>query len=190
MKEGLSPEYLWRRARERDPTLMLKKESIRPAFIEKDKKARLDFALRMLQKPPEFLHSIVFMDESSVPFIPLPERHIAVKGEDVLHTDRRVPHDKRQIVYIHYLLAVCYATGLVKMEILSYTKGYDARTQFYVSVCCCCCCCPHLNWADPVMQPIAGGVHDEAHAVLPCDPVNCMPQRSVPAGAVLPVQPH
>ena len=91
---------------------MLKKESIRPAFSEKDKQIRYEFALKMLQEPPEFLHSIVFMDESSVPFTPAPQRQVAVKGEDVLHTDERVPHDKRQITNLHYLLAVCYATGL------------------------------------------------------------------------------
>lgn len=143
--EGYSPAYLWKRALDRDSTLMLKKESIRPAFSEKDKQIRYEFALKMLQQPPEFLQSIVFMDESSVPFLPAPQRQIAVIGEDVLHTDKRVPHDSRQIQRIHYLLAVCYATGLVKLEILSFTKGYDAPIQFYVSRCCRCCCLPHLN---------------------------------------------
>jgi hypothetical protein len=137
VEQGYAPEYLWRRALERDKTLMLKKESIRPAFSAKDKQIRYEFALKMLQEPPEFLHSIVFMDESSVPFTPAPQRQVAVKGEDVLHTDERVPHDKRQITNLHYLLAVCYATGLVKLEILSFTKGYDAPIQFYVSACCC-----------------------------------------------------
>ena len=73
--EGYSPAYLWKRALDRDSTLMLKKESIRPAFSEKDKQIRYEFALKMLQQPPEFLQSIVFMDESSVPVLPAPQRH-------------------------------------------------------------------------------------------------------------------
>ena len=149
--EGLSPAYLWRRATEVDAELMLKKESIRPAFSERDKKTRFEFALKMLQEPPEFLHSIVFVDESSVPVTPVAGRQIAEKGEDVLHTDIRVPHDFRQTPYIHYMLAVCYAVGLVKLEILSFTKGYDDPTQFYVSAHCYL---PHLKWAYPTHQDI------------------------------------
>lgn len=169
---GFDPAYLWRRACRKDPKLMLKKESIRPEFSDEDKQIRYEFAMKMLQQPPEFLHSIVYIDESSVPFKPSAQRQIAVIGEEVVHTDKRVPHHPSQLIQLHYLLAVCYATGLVKLEILSFTKGYHDPIQFFVSVGCCM---PHLNWSNSVFQPIAGSVHDEAHVVLTCGTVNCMP---------------
>ena len=131
--------HLWRRAKQRDPKLTMKLETLKPEYTEEEKQRRYEFALQLLQQPPEFLRSIVWLDESSVPLSPEPIKWIGRKGEDLLQTDRRAAKDKRKITYIHYLLAVCYAHGLVRLSILSYTKGYDNPIQFYVSAAACLC---------------------------------------------------
>lgn len=137
--QGHSPLYLWRRAKQRDPKLTMKLETLKPEYTEEEKQRRYEFALQLLQQPPEFLRSIVWLDESSVAINPKRSQRIGRKGEDLLSTDRRVVKDKRQIQYIHYLLAVCYAHGLVRLSILSYTKGFDNPIQYYVSAAACLC---------------------------------------------------
>lgn len=128
-----TPQHLWRVAKVEDPKLRFVMESLKPAFTEAEMKERVEFCYKMLSEPPEWLHGIVFMDESSVPLSPRPIHVIGRKGEEALRLDPRTRKDKRQVEYIHYLLSVCWATGLVKLDILSYTDGYNDPVQYYVS---------------------------------------------------------
>lgn len=120
-------------ARKEDPRLAFVKPVLKPAYTDKELEERAKFAAAMLLEPPEWLHGMVWVDESSVPVDPQPQRVIGLKGHEILLTDKRKVTDVRKVPYIHYMLAVSWATGLVKMDILSYTKGYHDPVQYYVS---------------------------------------------------------
>ncbi|KAL4431248.1 hypothetical protein ABPG75_006504 [Micractinium tetrahymenae] len=94
---------------------------------------RYNFCIDMLSQPPEYLHSIIWEDESSVPYDPQPQKVIGQRGKEILITDPRKHTDKRHVPYIHYALAVCWAAGLLDFRILSYTKGYDCPIEYHVS---------------------------------------------------------
>lgn len=144
----VTPDYLWRQAKQVDSRLTFKDTSVKPAFTKEEMEERYNFCMDMLSEPPEWLHGIIWEDESSVPCCPQPIRVMGRRGDEVLFTDARVRHDKRNIPWIHYMLSVCWATGLVKFDILSYTTKYDAPVQYYVSHpgCCCSLPCSPLPW--------------------------------------------
>lgn len=129
----VKPEYLWRKAKQHDPKLRFKMTVVKPEFTEEEKLERVNFCLKMLAEPPEWLNGIVWVDESSVPFDPKPCKAIGRAGEELLTPDPRAHHHNASIPWIHYLLAVNYAVGLVKIDILSYTKGHFDPVQYYVS---------------------------------------------------------
>jgi hypothetical protein len=131
--KGCTPAYLAKRAKDANPKIRIAHETLKYQFTAAEKERRLKFAIEMLAQPPEFLRSIVWIDESSVPLVPAARTYIGTRGDNYTRTDPRIPGDRRRIPYIHYILAVCYAEGLVKMDILSYTKGYANPIQFYVS---------------------------------------------------------
>ena len=131
--QGHSVAYLARRAHESNRKIRLGHETLKYQFSAAEKRRRLAFAIEMLNQPPEFLKSIVWVDESSVPLVPAPRTYIGTAGDNYTRTDPRIPSDRRKIPYIHYILAVCYAEGLVQLDILSFTKGYANPVQYYVS---------------------------------------------------------
>jgi hypothetical protein len=133
VQQGFTPEYLARKAKKADPTLKVGIEILRPEYTAEEKLRRYNFCLSMLEQPPEFLQSIVWIDESSVPIDPAALTYIGTKGQYYTRTDPRRHKDKRQITYIHYILAVCYAHGLVHMDVLSFTHEYHDSVQYYVS---------------------------------------------------------
>lgn len=163
-----SSEYLWRACKRSDPALQFKKESVKPAFTDEEMQERVDFCYKMLNEPPEWLHGIVYMDESSVPLSPRPVLVIGRKGQEALAVDARIRKDKRQIEYIHYMLSVCWATGLVKLDILSFTKGYDDPVQYKASVplhpaahpCLPVCCPAHLERCATLVLVITGSIEE------------------------------
>ena len=128
-----SAAYLWRQAKLADPTLTMKQTTVKPEFTEAEKEERLEFCMELLNQPPEWIKGIVWEDESSVPLCPQPMRVIGHKGEEALFTDPRIPADKRKIPWIHYCLSTCWATGLLRMDILSYTKDAEDPIQYQVS---------------------------------------------------------
>lgn len=131
---GLSVAYLRARARDINPKLMLKVERLKPEFSDADKERRVKFCKEMLDKPPEFVKSIVWIDESSVPLTPVPQTYIGERGEErYTRTDPRMGKTVWDKPRLYYLLAVCYATGLVKLDILSFTPGYEDPVQYLVS---------------------------------------------------------
>jgi hypothetical protein len=162
----VSPDYLWRKAREFEPKLTFIKTTVKPKFTKAQMEERFAFCMDMLEKGEgltDFLHSIVWEDESSVPLEPQPLRVIGLRGREVLVQDPRKHTDKRKIPWIHYMLSVCWATGLVKLDILSYTPGYDDPIQFYVSVPALarprfCPHAPHLARSLPVLLAVAASV--------------------------------
>lgn len=132
-RTGVTPEHLWVLARQVDPSLKFVKPVLKPEYTKAELEERVQFCFDMLNEPPEWLRGIVWVDESSVPLDPQPQKVIGHKGKETLLTDPRKITDKRKVPHIHYMLAVCWATGLVKMDILSYTKGYNDPVQYYVS---------------------------------------------------------
>jgi hypothetical protein len=132
---GVTMEYIFTRAQLADPTLVIKKAVLRPEFTTQEQEQRCEFALKMLNEPPEWLKGIVFMDESSVPVDPQPQTYIGERGKEYVKTDKRKRKHPLQIPRLHYELAVCYATGLLSLDILSFTSGYDDPVQYYVSGC-------------------------------------------------------
>jgi hypothetical protein len=155
-----TPEYLWRQAKQADPRLQFKWTTVKPAFTEEEKLQRINFCLAMLSEPPEWLRGIVWMDESSVPFTIKPIRVIGRRGKEALQTDSRIARDKRKIPYIHYMLSVCWATGLVRMDILSFSAGAHDPVQYYVSVGCRCpaACTPTSSLGHLVFLCVAARV--------------------------------
>lgn len=162
---------------------------------------RVEFCYKMLSEPPEWLHGIVFLDESSVALSPKPQRVICRRGKEALVTDPRTRKDKRQIQYLHYMLSVCWATCLVKLDILSFTKGYVDPVQYYVSGCCpppaaarqpppswSACSLAHLHARFLHFLSIAGSVQYELHLGLLGGQVDCLVQERRPELAVLEVQ--
>lgn len=139
---GVKLDYLWRQAKRVDPKLCFKDTTVKPEFTKTEMEQRCNFCMDMLNEPPEWLHGIIWEDESSVPVCPQHTRVIGRHGEEALVTDKRMARDVRQVPWLHYWLAVCWATGLVKFDILSYTRKYDAPVQYYVSHPGCCCCLP------------------------------------------------
>lgn len=149
LARGLTWQHIKKRAKSVDKTLRIRKAELKPAFSNKHKQARYDFCMDMLSKPPEFLQSIVWVDESSVPFVPAPPHYVGNIGDHYTVTDSRVPKDKRHTLYIHYILAVCYATGLVRLDILSFTPGYDNPIQYQVSATASFAHLPLANATQP-----------------------------------------
>lgn len=133
----VSPDYLWRQCRKHNPKLRFIKTTVKPKFTPAQKEKRMKFCMDMLEKGDNlaaFLHSIVWEDESSVPLDPQPLRVIGLRGQEALEADPRKHTDVCQVPWLHYMLSVCWATGLVKLDILSWTPGYDDPIQFFVSV--------------------------------------------------------
>ena len=56
-------------------------EILRPEYTAEEKLRRYNFCLSMLEQPPEFLQSIVWIDESSVPIDPAALTYIGTKGQ-------------------------------------------------------------------------------------------------------------
>lgn len=132
-RSGVSPDYLWRCAKKKDPKLRFKLTAVKPEFTDKELRERVLFCYKLLAEPPEWLHGMVWIDESSVPLCPMPYMAIGRAGAEILVTDKRKPHHAKKTPWIHYLLAVNWAVGLVKMDILSFTPGFNDTMQFYVS---------------------------------------------------------
>ncbi len=124
-RTGVTADYLWRKARAKDPKLTFKGITIKPKYTEDELDKRFTFCLDMLSAGMPYLRSIVFIDESSVALDPQSTLAIGRKGTELLVIDPRKQRDKREVTWIHYLLATCWATGLLTFEILSFTKGWD-----------------------------------------------------------------
>lgn len=186
-----SAAYLWRQAKKADPTLTMKNTTAKPEFTEEEKKERFDFCINLLSQPPEWIKAIVWEDESSVPFCPMPMRVIGHKGEEALFTDPRIPADKRKIPWIHYCMSTCWATGLLRMDILSYTTDADDPIQYQVSAPMQCCPRPaHLSALHSIRLSIAASVVLELVFGAEGGQSNCSVNLLFPLAAVLVVQPQ
>lgn len=154
-----SAAYLWRKAKEADPKLTMKMTTAKPEFTEEEKEERYNFCMDLLNEPPEWIKGCVWEDELSVPFCPMPMRVIGHKGEEALFTDPRIPTDKRKIPWIHYCMATCWAKGLLRMDILSYTKQAEDPIQYQVSALLQYCPCPaHLCTLHSILFVIAASI--------------------------------
>jgi len=185
-----TPEYLWRRAKKADPNLQFRFTTVKPAFTEEEKLQRINFCLAMLSEPPEWLHGIVWLDESSVPFTVRPIRVIGRRGTEALQTDPRIPRDKRKIPYLHYMLSVCWATGLVRMDILSFSAGAHDPVQYYVSVGCRCAaaCTPTSSLGHLVFLCVAARVEPQLLPRGPGSKLHCLVNCTRPVCTVQVVQ--
>lgn len=134
--KGLTPAHLYQAARRVDPAFKLGLEVLKPAFSRGDKRQRTEYSAAALQQPDSWRKSIVYMDEGSVQLQPKPRHFLGHRGEEQLRTDSRCKRDPRQIQSLHFLLAVCWATGLLQLLPLSHSAGYEAPRIYYVSNYC------------------------------------------------------
>ena len=99
-RTGVTPDYLWRKARAKGPQLAFKGITIKPVYTKAEVDKRCEFCLDMLTKGTEFLHSIVWIDESSVPVDPQRTLAIGRKGQELLVVDPRKHRDIREVPWI------------------------------------------------------------------------------------------
>jgi hypothetical protein len=186
----VTPDYLWRKAKERDPKLAFKGITIKPTYTEEEKDKRFTFALDMLTAGTDFLHSIVRIDVSSVPVDPQRTLAIGRKGQELLVIDPRKKRDKREASWIHYLLATCWAVGLVKCDILSFTPDYDNPNDPVFHVSAAAKPCPaHHGWAVAFWFVVSRSVEHEPLAAWLGGPVQSLSNLLVPNTEVQVVQP-
>lgn len=130
---GYSAAYVWRRCREVEPKLALKREVLKRALSARTRQLRYTIAKRSMRYSMRTLMRVVWLDEGRVFLRPKPRLYVGLKGEEYLREDARLNTGRGTGGQISYMLAVNGIMGLVYCGILSCSTGVDPALKYKVS---------------------------------------------------------
>lgn len=109
LNRGVTFRYLWEHGKLGDPTLRMRTVVLRDALTEDHKRMRFHKAKELLRKSQKWLHTVIFIDEATVPWHTTPMHYIAnagteeFKAHDTMHARHSALKDP-----LRYILAVNY----------------------------------------------------------------------------------
>lgn len=109
LTHGVTFRYLWEHGKLGDPTLRMRTATLRDALTIQQMRDRLHKAKQLRRKPKKWLHTLILIDEATVPWVTKPMHYIAnadtdeLKAHDTMHSRQSELKEP-----IRYILAVNY----------------------------------------------------------------------------------
>lgn len=131
----VTPEHLWRRARQANPHLTIGRFVLKRSLKDEDRQSRLKKANKNIQRVKNFFLNCVYVDQCWIPIQPQAGQCICLEGQRPVVQDPRLRPNTGMNGTLCFMLAVHPAVGLLHFSLLSPTPTHPMHGLYKVSYC-------------------------------------------------------